>query len=1287
MMPNRLEKLLPVRAVICGLLLLAGNLRADPFDTLRLYWQNQLTGTNISSSTLASRANTANSYWGTLNTNSSRTNLWSDLPLGGTSANLTASFSRLEQMALAWASPGCSLQGNSSLATAIAGGLDWLAANAYTATASEYDNWWDWEIGGPQQFNNAVVLMYPALTATELTNYNNSVDHFSPPTKSWDTGANLTDKCKVVLLRAIIGKNSTKMGLGQTNLSPVFPYVTNSDGFYRDGSFVQHSVIAYTGTYGNVLLSDVAQLVNLLNGSTWQITDPNLTNVYNWVTSSFEPLIYNGAMMDMMRGRAISRSSETEFSDGGGVIASVRSIANFAPAATAAAFTNWANSPQVGPGQYQFASMDRVVALRSGFGVGLSMSSSRIANYESINNENLHGWFTGDGMTYLYLGGTDTQFTGDFWPTVDPYHLPGTTVEVFARVNAAGQSTTTGQTWVGGAQVANTYGAAGMSLAANATTLVAKKSWFMLDNEIVCLGAGITCGGGYEIDTTVEDRLLGPSPTANFTVNGTAYGPVMGWSASLTNASWCALDGVAGYYFPGGATNLQASFVTNTGSWSQINTGYSTNLYTDDYLKLWYNHGLKPTNAAYAYVVVPNATASSMSSYAANPDMVVLTNTPTVQAASKPTLGVVAANFWVDGTNAADLITVNRKASVITWETFSGISMGVSDPTQTNKATITVTLNRAATSTLSADPGVTVVQLSPQIMLSVNVNGSLGQTYQASFAYAPPTVTWDANTGTTGAQDGTGYWDYGYWWTGSSDVGWSDAPPYVAVLGAGGTAGRVTLLNSHTAYGLTFNPVSSGAYALAGIGSLTLTNGITANASATVGVPVIVGANQTWSVTSNQVLTVNGAIGGNGALTVNAAGGTLVLSGPNTFTNNVTVTAGSVWINNSSALGGGGKTVTLNNGTAGQPGLHLNGTNGNILLPAGIGYLTSCTSGSLFNEAGSNELDGPITLTSGGGDTYIYANSGTLTLAGGLAPNTSARNLRLCGAGNGRVTGVIADGSGYPLAGLFKQDAGTWTLANANTFSGATTVNGGTLLVNGSLSTNAVTVAAAGTLGGTGTITGPVTLTGTISPGGNSVGTLTTGTETWNSGGTYQFNLSNATNSSGLSLLNINGLLNVAAGTGSPVTIKLNTLNTNATAGPATGFASGNSYTWPLAVASGGLTNFSPAKFTVNTNGFRNAITGTFSVSTNGNSLVLIYAGPTLTMPVLNSSASLTAGVFNLSFSGPNGQSYRVLETTNITLPLTNWLALTNGVFGTGAVNFADPTATNLQRFYRVTSP
>ena len=477
-------------------LALATGLRADQFDTLRLYWQSNLVNNG---SSLTSVANTANGYWDSMVLSSSGTYLWSDLPLGSVSGNISSTYGRLQAMALAWATPGCSLQGNASLANAVIGGLNWMNTNCYTTTAIEYNNWYDWEIGTPQSLNNTAVLLYPALTGAEITNYNNAVDRFSPngpgATYGWMTGANTSDKVLVVVIRGILGKNAVKIATAQTNLSPVFLYVTSSDGFYTDGSFVFHSKIAYNGHYGLVLLGDVPKLVNLLNGSTWQITDPNLSNVYSWVSNSFEPLIYNGAMMDMVRGRAVSWSYETEFNDGNSTRSAVRQIAQFAPAATAQSLTNWANSPQLPPGQFPFPSMDRVVALRNGFGFGISMSSSRIANYESINGGNLHGWFTGDGMTYLYLGNTDTQFDSDFWPTVDPYHLPGTTVETNTHTNSAGEATTTSQNWVGGAQVANTYGVAGMSLASWNTTLTGRKSWFMFDNEIVCLGAGITCSG------------------------------------------------------------------------------------------------------------------------------------------------------------------------------------------------------------------------------------------------------------------------------------------------------------------------------------------------------------------------------------------------------------------------------------------------------------------------------------------------------------------------------------------------------------------------------------------------------------------------------------------------------------------------------------------------------------------------------------------------------------------------------------------------------------------------
>ena len=51
------------------------------------------------------------------------------------------------------------------------------------------------------------------------------------------------------------------MTSAQTNLSPVFLYVTSGDGFYPDNSFVFHNNIAYTGHYGLVLLGDIPKIV------------------------------------------------------------------------------------------------------------------------------------------------------------------------------------------------------------------------------------------------------------------------------------------------------------------------------------------------------------------------------------------------------------------------------------------------------------------------------------------------------------------------------------------------------------------------------------------------------------------------------------------------------------------------------------------------------------------------------------------------------------------------------------------------------------------------------------------------------------------------------------------------------------------------------------------------------------------------------------------------------------------------------------------------------------------
>jgi len=709
----------------------------DQFDALRLYWWTNLMAGSPSPSTVAS---TANGYWNSMVTNAGRTYLWSDLPYASpNSYNIVATFIRLNAMAQAWAMPGCSLQGNSNLAAAVASGMDWMVANIYTKTATEYGNWFHWEDSGPQYFESAIVFLYPALTSTELNNYCAAIDNFNP--NGWMTGANTADKIQIMAIRGILGKNVTKMVTARDEMSTLFPFVTGgADGFYPDGSFLFHSGFAYTGGYGVDLLSKIPTIANLLQPSQWQVTDPNLTNVFFWVTAGYEPLLYNGNMMDMVRGRNIAVDSETESSIGGDVLTAIRQVAAFAPPATGAAFTNFANSPRLTSGQFHFSNMDRVVAQRTNFAFGISMSSTRVACYESINNENLNGWFTGDGMTYLYVGSGETQFSGDFWPSVDPYFLPGTTVETTILTNGAGgDHQFTDQNWVGGASVAGSYGVAGMSLhpGCTNTTLSGRKSWFMLDNEIVCLGAGINCGDPAGVHTTAENRRLGSPITQSFTLNGKAITPVAGWSSNLPSAtaSWCALSGTGGYYFPAGQTNLQAAIVANSGAWSDIDkyTGPPTTVYTDNYLRLWYDHGTHPTNATYACVILPNFSASSVSNYALSPDIFILTNTAAIQAVKKPALGLVAGNFWNAGTNTADLITVNNKASVIALQSPRLLSVGIADPTQTNTGAITVTLNQAAANVQSTDPAITVVQLAPKIIFSANVNGQAGTALQAVF--------------------------------------------------------------------------------------------------------------------------------------------------------------------------------------------------------------------------------------------------------------------------------------------------------------------------------------------------------------------------------------------------------------------------------------------------------------------------------------------------------------------------------------------------------------------------
>ena len=77
-----------------------------------------------------------------------------------------------------------------------------------------------------------------------------------------------------------------------------------------------------------------------------------------------------------------------------------------------------------------------------------------------------------------------------------------------------------------------------------------------------------------------------------------------------------------------------------------------------------------------------------------------------------------------------------------------------------------------------------------------------------------------------------------------------------------------------------------------------------------------------------------------------------------------------------------------------------------------------------------------------------------------------------------------------------------------------------------------------------------------------------------------------------------------------------------------------------------------------------------------------------ITPPQITSIGPGVGGNFTLSGTGPVGEAYRILATTNIELPLISWPAVDSGVLTGGLFNFTDTQATNhLQRFYRIVTP
>lgn len=277
---------------------------------------------------------------------------------------------------------------------------------------------------------------------------------------------------------------------------------------------------------------------------------------------------------------------------------------------------------------------------RPGYFTSVRMFSSRNHNMEMpYNGEGLLNHHYADGSNFISRTGEEYY---DISPVFDWQKIPGTTIVQKTGLPPETEIQKEGLTEFVGAVTDGVCGAASFDFRGLLDPVVARKAWFFFDKEYVCLGTGISSSAGLPVVTTINQCLLKGDVLA---MNGNKVSSVSKGEHELDNVKWVLHDGV-GYLFPEPA-KLNLSNQAQSGSWFRINRQSDSpkEEISLDVFKLWIEHGNKPVNAEYQYIVIPSADADAMEAAANRKDIEILYNTSDIQAVRHAGLKMTQAVF------------------------------------------------------------------------------------------------------------------------------------------------------------------------------------------------------------------------------------------------------------------------------------------------------------------------------------------------------------------------------------------------------------------------------------------------------------------------------------------------------------------------------------------------------------------------------------------------------------------------------------------------------------------
>lgn len=670
--------------------------------------------------------------------------------------------------------------------------LDCLYKTCYNKSTSK-ENWWLVEIGNPLYLLNTIFLMYDDFDDLdgEIKKWTDVILHMQDAyvltsRGQQEGGANLMWKCHVHFLCGILRKEQSLIDVANVWLDSIIDYSGTMDfpgmdkmyvdGFFPDGSFVQHFMFSYTGGYGKHLLMIISGLLFAFrNTDLITLTTDKKELFYKFIHESYEPLLYKGNFMDFSRGREVSRYFGQDNMIGRFIIRGLCYLSQTMPKdeklrtialikeqlksdvklledeftyaeyyvypSLLEVLEDIENTDVFPRGEltkhYNFGIVSKVVHHTNSFAFAISMYSKNIAAYEYLNGESNKLWHVSDGMTYLYTCDDSNQYHHDYYATADMQRLAGTTVD-----RSPNRKSDPYYSWylpeaknvyafAGGAELEN-IGVAGMQYRGQGNgkerDLEVKKSWFMFDNKIICLGSGITSTTNNPIETIVDNRRLNGNEI-EITANGVLL------QSNVKNLPIKSLhfkenkSNIA-YYFPE-ETDISVLQEHREGTWNTIEIN-PENKKENDFAMFYISHGKCPKDAYYAYTILPNYTKEMLSKYVLSPDFNILENSVLAHAVEEKSDGVTCVNFWGTSTYTAAGITANTQCCVILKVGTKTIDIAVSDPCKLDSI-IELTFDFNVGKETKPNEKIKVISFAP-LKMSIDTRMTDGQTCNIQFS-------------------------------------------------------------------------------------------------------------------------------------------------------------------------------------------------------------------------------------------------------------------------------------------------------------------------------------------------------------------------------------------------------------------------------------------------------------------------------------------------------------------------------------------------------------------------